>query len=118
MRDRIPISQTNNIVERWERNRQRNIRGHNLFRKGENNEHLINYSELSDLYEIIKWNKNWKECFASIFEDRKIFEADMEQLLMIRPDEAHSRPLNNIQITKLRAIALHFLTLIEKTSES
>jgi dnd system-associated protein 4 len=117
MKDRIP-SHTSDMVDRWERNRVRNIRGHNLFRKGENNDHLINYSELGDLYEIIKWNKNWKECFEPIFEDRKIFEADMEQLLMIRPDKAHSRPLNNVQITKLKAIAFHFLTLIEKASET
>ena len=114
LKDRIPFDPNNNIIERWERNRQRNIRGYNLFRKGEE-VHLIDYSELSDLYQIIKWTKNWKECFESIFLDRKIFESDMEQLLMIRPDIAHNRPLTSIQINKLKAIASHMIELIEKS---
>lgn len=112
MKERIPVSQTNNILERWEKNRTKNARARKLFKHGADDP-LINYSELSDLYEIIKWSKNWDECFEVIFQDRKVFESDMEQILMIRPDKAHSRTLNKVQMAKLRAISLHFLDLVE-----
>lgn len=117
MKERIPVSQTNNILERWEKNRTKNTRARKLFKHG-TEDPLINYSELSDLYEIIKWSKNWEECFEEIFQDRKVFESDMEQILMIRPDKAHSRALNKVQKAKLKAISLHFLDLIDMAGKS
>jgi len=100
------------MVIKWRETKERCKRGDNLFKDGEA-EGLLDYSELGDIYSIIKWSKNWKECFEPIFKDLKVFESDMEQILMIRPEKAHSRPLNKVQITKLKAIALHFLTLIQ-----
>jgi acyl carrier protein len=111
IKDRIPGPE---VVMRWREIQTRCSRGDKLFKKGES-ESLINYSELGDLYSIIKWGKNWKECFEAVFKDLKVFESDMEQLLMIRPEKAHSRRLNQVQIAKLKAIGLHFLTLIEQS---
>ena len=124
--DRLGKISTNWLVERipqkemlikWKETKNRSKRGNDLFKHGDA-EPLINYSELGDIYSIIKWSKNWRECFEPIFKDLKIFESDMEQILMIRPEKAHSRSLNNVQIIKLKAIALHFLTLIQNAESA
>jgi hypothetical protein len=109
LEERIPQKE---MLIKWKETKHRCKRGNDLFKDGDV-EPLINYSELGDIYSIIKWSKNWRECFEPIFKDLKVFESDMEQILMIRPEKAHSRPLNNVQIIKLKAIALHFLTLIQ-----
>lgn len=111
--DRIPFDPNNNLVEKWKRNQQRDLTNYNLFRKNEEMLPLIHYSDLGELISIIKWTKNWDQCFKNIFEDKSIFENDMKQLLWIRNDIAHSRPLNETQLTKLQAIVKHSLSLIE-----
>ena len=111
LNDRIPNLK---MIEKWEEIRGKSTRSEKLF-KGGQSESLIHYSELGDLYQIIKWSKNWKECFESVFKDLKLFESDMEQLVMIRNDIAHSRPLNEIQEGKLRINAEHFIRLIDQS---
>jgi hypothetical protein len=112
LKDRIP---DHTIVKRWEEIRNKSTRSEKLF-KGGQSESLIHYSELGDLYQIIKWSKNWKECFENVFKDLKVFESDMEQLVMIRNEIAHSRPLNEIQEGKLRINAEHLTRLIDQNS--
>jgi hypothetical protein len=99
------------MVAVWKDRKEKASKSSDLFIKGEME--LIDFSESGDLFEIMKWSKNWDEISKDVFKERKIFEADMEQVLMIRRDKAHSRELNEIQKNKLEAITLHLIALVD-----
>jgi len=100
------------MVKRWMDNKKRAEKAQEFFLTESD---LIDFSELGDLYEIIKWKKNWNDVFKSIFGDRDIFDSDMRQVIMIRPDIAHSRGATDIQEKKLEAIIEHRNQQIEKS---
>ncbi len=53
--------------------------------------HLIHYTWIGALRNIIINRKNWDAHFKKIFDDRKKFEEDMEFIMQIRNAPAHAR---------------------------
>lgn len=109
-KERIPSS--NSMVSSWKERMVQAAKAEDLFIKDKSQ--LIDFSEIGELFEIVKWNRNWSEVFHNCFKDKSVFEADMKQLIMIRRNKAHSRQLNDIEKEKLRAIVAHMLALIDK----
>jgi hypothetical protein len=108
---RLPSNMSKEMIEKWKDRTQKASRSRELFPRA--NVRLIDYAELGELYQIIIQSELWKNYFEKVFKNKVVFDGDMYQMLMIRPDEAHSRGTTPIQLEKLKGIVTHHILLID-----
>jgi len=108
MKSRIP---GNKMVKEWEARRDKSLKSDTFLHPSSE---LIDYSELGDLFTIIAWSTNWDEVFVNIFKNKRVFESETEQIIMIRRDLAHARGLNKIQKQKLKLMISQLEALIDQ----
>lgn len=106
----LPSNMAKDLTSKWIDKQKKATSSREVFLK--EIPRLIDYSEFGELYQIIIHPEMWEKYFSKIFKNKVVFEGDMTQVMMIRPDEAHSRGLNRIQLNKLQNIVDHHLMLI------
>lgn len=74
----------------------------------------IHYVDFTDYQKIIMKRNNWREIFKTIFTDNVILSAKLRELEPIRNSIAHSRDINDIELSRLRLHASDIIALIER----
>jgi hypothetical protein len=74
---------------------------------------LVFYIDFADYNKIISRRDNWREAFREVFKDKEIISAKLRELEPIRNAIAHSRELNQSELSKLKLYSKDILSCIE-----
>jgi len=74
---------------------------------------LVFYIDFTDYIKIISRRNNWREAFREVFKDKQIISAKLRELEPIRNAIAHSRELNQTELSKLKLYSKDILSCIE-----
>lgn len=107
VKERIPDPK---ILQEWERRREQDKKQRKWFESKEID--IINYSDLYDLVTLIVNRGNWTKCFEKIFGKQSIIESKIYELIPIRNNLAHNRPLTDEEQMILNLYSKQILRLI------
>jgi hypothetical protein len=62
---------------------------------------LINYTDIGDLSNILRADKNWKEVFEEVFINSSSLDHDMQKLIAARRPTVHTRPMDAVRLVEM-----------------
>ena len=70
---------------------------------------IVDYLDFSDYHQIVLEDRNWNETFAKFFKKPSFIEMRLGELDPIRNDIAHSRPITQSAMVKLRMFSAELM---------
>lgn len=62
---------------------------------------LINYTDVGDLSNILRADKNWREVFEEVFINANSLDHDMQKLIAARRPTVHTRPMDAVRLVEM-----------------